>query len=235
MEANKSNWMLGLIVIALGIIALLNNFDITDISIGSLIADYWPLFLLAIGLNLIVDHQSRTGTLFGSFIIIIGAVFLGRNLGFLPVDLSWFWKALWPAILILLGLSLLTVPRSGGKANLAFLGAIEKKRNGWALEKGDYWAIMGGVELDLSSAQIPAGTTTLTLTAFWGGIKVIVPAEIAITCEGTAILGGLEFLGKGNGGIFASLKTEQGDPADSAQTIKILCHAIMGGVEIKAR
>lgn len=43
---NRSSFLVGLAVIALGVIMLLNNFGIRSISVGDLISNYWPVLLV---------------------------------------------------------------------------------------------------------------------------------------------------------------------------------------------
>ena len=86
---------------------------------------------------------------------------------------------------------------------------------------------------DLTKAVIPEGETVLDLTAIMGGIKVIVPPDLAVYCEGTAILGGIDFLGEGSGGIIASKTMSSGIKEDTKTRVKIYFSAIMGGVEVK--
>ena len=66
-----------------------------------------------------------------------------------------------------------------------------------------------------------------------GGVDIIVPPDLPVVCEGTSILGGVELLGKSNGGILANLRAEQGD-IKGPKLLRINSLAIMGGVEVKA-
>jgi predicted membrane protein len=67
-----------------------------------------------------------------------------------------------------------------------------------------------------------------------GGIEIKVPNDLDVECDGLAVLGGVEMLGKSTGGIIASATVRQ-TPA-VATNKKLVFHgkAIMGGIEIKA-
>ncbi|MDW7652243.1 MAG: cell wall-active antibiotics response protein, partial [Bacillota bacterium] len=135
---------------------------------------------------------------------------------------------------ILIGVSLFFGPKVTGKSTLAILGGVERGKNApWELESGSYLAFLGGIELDLRHAVIPPGETVLDLTAVLGGIDIRVPADLPASADGFAVLGGLEFFGKGSGGIIGSARNEQNLAKDSDRVLKIQARAIMGGVEIK--
>jgi len=232
----RSRWIVGLLIISFGVLFLLNNLNITDFDISQLISTYWPVLLVLFGLSLLSNKDNKGELISGLIITFLGVVFLGRNTGLFYVNLSVFWKLFWPTIIIIAGLSLLTGKHNVGKSNFAFLGGIEKKKEPWALESGSYTAFMGGVELDLTIADIPNGETILDLTAVMGGFEITVPKDINVYCEGTVILGGLELLDKSTGGIISSTKSSNivsGSLSD--RSIKIYCRAIMGGIEIKSR
>ncbi len=225
--------ILGLLVITIGVLILLKNMNIIQESIGSLIADYWPIILILWGLSFIFERTGSGGKIIGSFILLLGVLFLGRNLNWFYVDFSLWRKAVWPVLLILVGIGILTRSFSEGKSRFALMGGIEEKEE-WSLNSGSYWAMMGSVELDLRKAEIPDGKTNLNLSALMGGIKVIVPADLTVVCEGTSILGGVGFFNKDNGGIIANLRAEQGDPKNSPKVVRISCFVMMGGIEVRA-
>lgn len=114
------------------------------------------------------------------------------------------------------------------------MGSLEKYKDSWALEDSSYWAIMGGVELDLRKAEIADKEYFITCNAIMGGIEIIVPKDISVKCEGIAILGGVDLLGESTGGIISSLRVEQ-ISQEKAAIINIYSRALMGGIEIKVK
>lgn len=224
-----NRWFFGLLLILAGALGLLNNFEIIDINFRTLLKDFWPVLLILWGFSILFAAKEW---IMGTILVGLGVLFLGRNLDLFMVDFAWLWKVFWPAVIILIGLSLL-FPRSKGESKLAVMGSLERKNGPWKLESGSYQAIMGGIELDLRQAEIAQKVTHLDITAIMGGVDITVPADLAVICEGSAFLGGIEMLGKEAGGIIASLKAEQGEPATAEKIVKINCHAILGGIEIK--
>ena len=239
---HRSSFLLGVVVIALGIILLLNNFEILNVSIGRLISTYWPVLLIIWGVDLVIpDSESKTserrkksGTLVtGLILIALGVIITGHNLGLYELDYSTFWKLFWPAVLILIGWGFLRGTSGSGGVHWAVMSGIELKQKGWKLEDGGFFALMGGVKMDLNAAEIPEGEIHLNVTAVMGGIEIIVPARIAVDYEGTAILGGVKFFDEDSGGIIANRKSEYKGEPEAGTKLVLRCTAIMGGVEIK--
>ncbi|HOV78883.1 MAG TPA: LiaF-related protein [Bacillota bacterium] len=239
---HRSSFILGLIVIVLGIILLLNNFEILNVSAGRIILTYWPVILVIWGIDLVIpdskpetsERRKKTGKLgTGLVLIALGVVITGHNLGLYELDYSTFWKLFWPAVLILIGWGFLRGTSGSGGVHWAVMSGIELKQKGWKLEDGGYFALMGGVKMDLNAAEIPEGEIHLNMTAVMGGIEIIVPAGIAVDYEGTAILGGVKFFDEESGGIIANRKSEYKGEHEAVTKLVLRCTAIMGGVEIK--
>ena len=94
-------------------------------------------------------------------------------------------------------------------------------------------AFMGGINLDLTVAEIPETDTVLNLTAIMGGIEVKVPDDVNVECEGTAILGGVTFLGESAGGVISSRRFGTREVDMSKKKVIIHSRTIMGSVEVK--
>lgn len=233
MQKISGRIVLGALITIVGLLMLLNNLEITDVGIGELIANGWPLIIVYFGLKSI--RASFGSALAGGFLVLLGLILTAHNFNLVNIDLSWIWKIFWPVVVIMLGINFLTGPRSGGRGTWAFMGGIEKTDGPWSLENGDYWAFMGGMKLDLRQASIPAGETYLTMTAFMGGMEIIIPPDLAVKFEGIAFMGGLNLAGKGHGGIFSNLTAEHGDVRNSPRVLRIEGRCLMGGIDIKVR
>ena len=95
----------GLLIAALGVLLLLNNLDVLDI--GGL-RRYWPLLLVALGVQIALDKGSRIA---GVALIVVGAALQLSTLDLIDID----WKTVlrfWPVILIAVG-NQHTGPRQG--------------------------------------------------------------------------------------------------------------------------
>ncbi|MGF7046657.1 lia operon protein LiaF [Paenibacillus sp. DS2015] len=102
----------GAILIGIGLLFLLQQMDIIDVSIGGLISTYWPLILIYIGFKNLVTSHSEKGSFLGSFImIIVGVYFQSRSLGWIGVSPGDFFRSLVPAVLIICGIYVIIKPR----------------------------------------------------------------------------------------------------------------------------
>ncbi|WP_151735348.1 cell wall-active antibiotics response protein LiaF [Paenibacillus tengchongensis] len=102
----------GMLLIGLGALFLLRQLGYTDFSVGDLFADYWPLFLIWLGVSQLSEARSKSGSLFGGLLFTaMGVFFLGRNLDWFDFSAGDFFKLLFPVLLILGGLSVIFKPR----------------------------------------------------------------------------------------------------------------------------
>ncbi|HHX76906.1 MAG TPA: cell wall-active antibiotics response protein [Firmicutes bacterium] len=237
MNLFKGRVLLSIFLVLLGAVLLLNNLGITEINFRQ----YWPLFPLLWGLGLAVNaKQEGSFFSFGQFVsglvvMAISTAYLLRNLDVWDPDFSLFWKLFWPVLLILAGVSILRgkMLSSDTKTNWAVMGGVERGKTAWTLKDESFVALMGGINLDLTRAEIPEGETVLDCMAIMGGIDIIVPPGPALICEGTALLGGVDFLREGIGGIIAGKHFESGLVENPDRIVRIQARAILGGIEVK--
>ncbi len=244
---NKGRVFVGMAIVVLGVLWLTNNIGLTDIAVGEFIGSYWPIIVVLWGIDIFINalQKVRVGTpsekiefmwgpgLTGLVILLVGISLLARNLDWLDVDFSIFWKILWPLILILAGISFLKGGSHKGRTHWAFMSGLTFKTPGWKLQNSSYVAFMGGIDLDMTVAEIPEGETIIDLTAVMGAVDIKVPSNVNIICNGTAVLGSVEAIGEEAAGIIASKTMESIGVAESNGTIRIYGRALMGGIDIK--
>jgi hypothetical protein len=231
MSTDRSKTLVGLIVVAAGIILLLNNLKVTSINILT----YWPVLFIVWGLNALIGGSRNPGARgIAIFIVLLGLVLQAHALEFIRLNLGDIVEFVIAVLIILLGVSLFFGRSFSGKTNYAILGGIDRGKSApWDLESGSYLALMGGIELDLRHAVIPEGETVLDLTAIMAGIEIRVPANLPVEADGFAVLGGIDFLGKGSGGVIGSMRNAQVMEGVTNRIVKIQARAIMGGIDIK--
>lgn len=241
--------LLGLFLLILGVAIVLNLLGF-DISAREILT-YWPVVLILLGLGwLIGSFRVRSSAterkvifssgqfIGGLLILMVGAFYLARKFGYLKgLKTEIWWSVLIAALLIMAGLNLIRgrAPAGSGGGRWALLGGINVGGSTpWKLESGSYFAFMGGIDMDLTAAEIPEEETVLDLTAIMGGIDVKLPADLAVIYEGAAILGGITFKEQEDGGIVSSRRVdESGEQA--GKFLRIQARAFMGGIEIKER
>lgn len=86
------------------------------------------------------------------------------------------------------------------------------------------FAMMGGIELDLTHARFEEAETTIQAFAFMGGIDIYVPDDIVVQVNGVGFMG-----------AFENHARNQGQPIPGAPLVKITGLAVWGGVDVKHR
>ena len=212
--------LLGLLLVAVGAIALLGRLDLIDTDLGQLIRTWWPLLIVGLGLAALVSvPRAWVGP---AIIITIGVFLQLQRLDLIDVG---FWDFAWPVVLMLIGITLIT--RYAGRAaedpdrinaSVLWWGADRRTRS-QNFKGGSLTAVMGGIETDLRQAQI-VGKAEIAVFVFWGGVEIKVPPYWRVTVRGLPLLGGWED------------KTVL-PPDPNAPELVVHITAIMGGVEIR--
>lgn len=221
----------GLLILVFGLALLADNLNLFDFDTGIVISSFIAIFIMSIGIRLIFSRHGFFFIIFGLLITSVGFNIINENFDLFDFDTSIIWSIFWPVIIIVFGLKLIF--NFNNKSKVALLSGVELGDRYWKLEDNSYSAIMGGFDLNLVEADIKDGETTIKLSAIMGGIEVYVPDNVNVICSGKVLLGGIEFLGKGSGGLISTIKKEYN--VNSTKTIILDCNVLMGGIEIKVR
>lgn len=213
----------GILLVAFGGGLLLDRAGVLDF--GSLIATWWPLILIVIAAIQIIF---RTAPLIGSLILLaVGLVFQAITLNLLPSNI---WSYLWPLALVAIGVWLVLARGWSGTSqvrdedqlsSLVAFGGANPRVVSEQFEGGSVTTVFGGSEIDLRDAQIAAGGASLDVTALFGGVEIIVPADWRVQLSGLPLFGGWD-----NKTKFAGEKGADGP------LLKINCFAAFAGVEV---
>jgi hypothetical protein len=85
-------------------------------------------------------------------------------------------------------------------------------------------AVMGGTQIDLREARLPAGPVDVRVFSMMGGVEIIVPPNLAVEANGGAIMGGFEHV-----------ERAPAEPDPAAPLVRVSGLAMMGGVHIEMR
>lgn len=217
---NTGRALVGIGFVTLGTLLLLDQTGTLDA--GGIIADWWPvLFLVAGALELLARPPRPIGaTVFG----VIGLVLLGATTDVVPGSVL---ALVWPLGIIALGVWLLFRRGSSGGGGVVGQDSIDTTvvfsgrkivSTSQDFRGGNATAIFGGIELDLTGAQLQ-GTADVEAVALFGGVELTVPPGWRVQLDGPAIFGGHE--------------NNVPAPTDSdAPTLRIRATAIFGGIEV---
>lgn len=220
MKAQVSRIIMGLAIVIVGVGFLLGNLDV--LNFNELAARWWPLAVILAGILIFVNDTKSY--LWAILVAGVGVLWQLQRLDITDVNP---WQLFWPAVIIIVGLSILMnrsatkrrVNKSEREDATAILGGSDQRNTSDDFKGSKITAVMGGVKLDLHKAVIKKEATVEIFT-FWGGVELIVPRNVKVKNQTSAILGGVED------------KSElEGDK--NAPVLYVIGDVIMGGVEIK--
>ena len=206
----------GVALILLGVLFLVPRVSGIDLPLE----DWWPLFLVVIGLA-----SALSGNLRGGLVVIaVGAAFLLHNLDIVGFDV---WS-LWPVALIAIGAAMILgywrsgadpVSDAGDELNVASLfsesnqvAASEHFRG------GNVSATFGSADIDLRSAAPVDGVASVNARALFGRINLRVPPDWAVEVRSSA--------------TFGSIESKRAEPSDPQARLTVTGSCLFGGIVI---
>lgn len=190
------------------------------------------------------------GLVFGLLLVAIGAVWL---LTTLDVSIP-RWDVLLAAALIVVGGGLvLTAGRSGTGALVAlgliltvvlsgistvrlpvdnaFGDALERPASMAALQR-EYSHAFGSFTLDLTTLELPEGTTRIRVSTSFGDTRVRLPARAAARVQASTVFGQANALGESFAGVGTNRAKETPDYASATRRIEIELNTAFGSTEV---
>ena len=224
-------------VLLMGALLLIDNLMQTNVGFWSLA---WPSFLLMLGL-----FSSKKFSWTNAGFVLLGGYFLLKNIGLLPFELGG--KVIWPALVILFGISLLAdALRKPKNASYRFYNKRTGQEHHEAIHRcqvidnefecencfgdGDYLITtellrcgdvennFGSAKLDLSGVQAVADDCRIDAECNFGELKLLVPRRFMVQLSPET--------------AFGSVQT-QGQPEETVDgTITMHCEANFGSIVI---
>jgi hypothetical protein len=191
---NSGRILIGGLLIALGVVAALEQAGVADA--GRLISTWWPLLVIAGGLlQLVSVPRAPTNA---AVAVTIGLGLLAWTTGLLGSDVM---RLLWPLALIGVGAWFMLTRTAAGPVAAhpaeqvrawALFSGREIASHARPLRHAALTAMFGGVNLDLTDAEVPAEGVVIEATAAFGGVEIKVPRGWRVDMSGPALFGGYE-------------------------------------------
>ena len=239
---NVGKLILGLTVLAFGVIFLLGNLNLIE---SHHYLRYWPVILIAYGLAKLLSPRRSGGKMFGFIVGSVGVLLLLQEFG----KITWSIWDLWPLLLVLLGLSIIwgvfgrhsPRVRFHGRHRYAasfgdgtdrqvdpdstldvssVFGGNERLVTSQDFRGGTISTIMGGCDIDFRQASITGGEAVLDISVVFGGIEIRVPEDWKIVLRLNAFLGGVE-------------DRTRKPIGDGAKTLVLTGSVVFGGLEVR--
>ncbi|WP_419874402.1 cell wall-active antibiotics response protein LiaF [Candidatus Pristimantibacillus sp. PTI5] len=115
MNGNFANRLFtGLVIIAVGVLFLLRQTGHVTFDFGDLFSTYWPVILIIVGIRGLLSSRTHGSgsSWWGAVVLLIGCVFLGRNLELFAWSIGDIVPYIWPVAVILVGINLIWRPKS---------------------------------------------------------------------------------------------------------------------------
>lgn len=224
-----SNVIWGILLVVVGVIFGLNALEITNINL--FFDGWWTLFIIIPCFIDLFKEKDKTGNLIG---IGIGVFLLLSCQDIISFDM--LMKLMFPAILVVIGLSLIFKDTINGKVKkkvkelsknskneyCATFGGQDLMFNGEKFEDSSLTAVFGGVKCDLCDA-ILNDETLIEVSAIFGGVDIIVPEDVNVKITSMPLFGG----------VSDKRKKSKKDGKDAKKTIYINATCMFGGVDVK--
>jgi hypothetical protein len=215
------NWgrlFFGLVVVAVGVILLLDNAGTVDA--WDIFSTWWPAVVILAGLVTLAANPRHWPV--ALIITAVGTAFLLSNLGI--VDIGQF---IIPAAIIAVGLLVIfgrglgSRTEAGDRVNSfnVFSGS-ELASHSKQFQGGSVSAIFGGAEVDLRDAE-PAPDAQLDVFTAFGGVELKVPEGWEVAVKGLPLFGGIENV------------TVKDTVAADAPKLTVSATVLFGGLEVK--
>lgn len=222
--------MWGLVLIAVGVV--LGGNALGWFNVDLFFKGWWTLFIIIpCTTGLITNIKEWLGNLIG---IIVGVCLLLACQD--VISFSSLWKLLLPAIIVLIGLSIIiksafnnkfdkAVSKLNEKFNKddesgAVFGAANINLAGKEFKGKNVSAVFGGLKLDLREAKIKEDVI-INATAIFGGVDIYVPENVIVETKSNSLFGGV------------SNKKKSAPKTAKAPTVYVNGTAMFGGIEVK--
>ena len=222
-SGNSGRVMIGLIVVAVGVLLLLANLGLGDFSPW----EYAPSLLIVLGLWALIRNGFR-GSIGPWVLIGIGIAVQLSVLDEVPDVVQ---GAVWPVFIIGAGV-LLIVARasfggressarrsSNGLSHVAIFNSVNDVVDG-PFSRLQSTTLFGGADYDLRDARVERPPAVIDVTCLFGGVEVRVPEDWTVHNDVLALFGGVD-------------DKRRGSRADGEVTLSIRGTVVFGGLTIK--
>lgn len=219
------NILWGVVFVIVGLIFGLNAMGVTDINV--FFRGWWTLFIIIPSLIGIIKEGRN---IWNYIWLLIGMVLLLSAQGIL--DISKVGKLIFPAILVIIGLSMIFKDTIGTKINekikelnkegkeeyYATFSGQKLSFTGNEFKGASLNAVFGGIDLNLKNATIEQDQIINATTVF-GGIDILVPNNVNVKVKSNSIFGGVDNKIKDN--------------KENVPTIYVKAFCLFGGIDVK--
>ncbi len=213
MRTGTPRFIIGGILVGLGVLLLLSNANLINLDWGwDFVRTWWPVLLIVWGLWELVSGGFR----FRMWPIILLLLGIGFQLSALELW-EWDFSVVWPVFIVIVGLAILlgrrgrrsrrrerpseiipdiviegtTTTRAGTGASTgdswrAVFNSVEERYAGQVFRGGEVESNFGNVAMDLRESTLAGGSARLDVNLTFGGLHLRVPPTWRVNLEGVS-------------------------------------------------
>jgi lia operon protein LiaF len=140
-----------------------------------------------------------------------------------------------PIGLITIGLFFILRPglQSRNAKNHVYLAGNVRRSGQWQVASEEVWIIICDVDLDFSTARIPAGETIIQIFGLIGDIKILLPGDVGISVNSEGIFSEVKFFGDKNESVMTGINQATPNYAASERRIRLETGFIFSDIKIQ--
>ena len=223
--SNNRGWngalVVGIVAIVAGTVLMLDRIGLIQ---GSHVFRLWPLILIAIGANTLIQSRCRGHIVGGGMIMLAGI------LNLLFVFHYFTWAQLWPVMIIGFGVFLVweavrpksyrTFTDTDGSAKSVF-ASVEKTVISRDFKEAKIETVFGSAEVDMLHAEMLEDKAYLDVNSVFGSVEIRIPDHWNVIIEANAVFGSCED------------KTRPPVPSTTPKTLIVRGDAVFGSIEVR--
>lgn len=243
-------YILATIIIAIGIVLILDNLGIATFNVSNAWLYIYPLLFVVIGLKSMIDRIRFKGGswIFGSFLFIFGSLLILDRFNVIAFVFKDIFK-LWPLLIIYFGFSFIRSKGSGvvlvnsrkngmnnkkdyDKSAFSFVGDLEYNTPNWKVEPMNLTNMAGDYYFDFSKAFIPEKDTPISISAWAGDVRILMPENVEFRVDASLMAGDISIFGQRSDGINRTISYQSDHYDEAVQKITFMLKLKAGDVRI---
>jgi lia operon protein LiaF len=145
------------------------------------------------------------------------------------------WRFVGPLLLVALGVWLILRPQMAGpdvKVQMPIFGDI-RKTGVWEATNHEIWMLAGNSRLDFTDASFPNGEATIRIIGFVADVKVILPEDVGLFIESSAIVSELKGITNKEERLFNTLEYATPEYQSASKKVKLQTVAFVSTIKLK--
>jgi hypothetical protein len=163
----------------------------------------------------------------GVAIIVVGVIFLVGTV----VDID-PWAICFPVLLIAAGVLVLSRPQLFTTGRLKLLGSVQR-RGTWQVADEEFYIGVGDVRLDMTSADIPQGETSIRVLIGVGSVSVRVPEGVGVSVSSIGFVTDAQGLGRKQVGFLTPFEVTSDDYHTAGHKLHLETVNFVGDVKVR--